>query len=118
MPARIVLVHDNLEFLAAVESKLRDANHDVAVFTDSIAAFDALSSPQRIEALVTKVVFGPNQPHGIALAHAGRARRPMLKVIFAAGREEAAHIESEGTVFLMPVHPDRIVQAVLASLAA
>ena len=112
MPARIVLVHDDFEFLTALEGKLRDIGHDVAVFEDSNRAFDALRSPQRIEVLVTRVLFRPGQPHGIALANAARMTQPSLKVIFTALPEVAHHATGQGRMFIMPVQPDQIVQAV------
>ena len=75
-------------------------------------AFDTLKSPQRIEVLVTRVLFRPGQPHGIALANASRMTRPSLKVIFTALPEVAHHATGQGRMFIMPVRPDQIVQAV------
>ena len=112
MPARIVLVHDDFEFLTALEGKLRDIGHDVAVFEDANRAFDALRSPQRIEVLVTRVLFRPGQPHGIALASVARMTRPSLKVILTTLPEVAHHATDQGRMFIMPVQPDQIVQAV------
>jgi hypothetical protein len=112
MPARVVLFHNDIEFITALESKLREAGHDVAVFQDSISGFDALRSPQRVEVLVTRVLFRPGQPHGIALAAAARIRRSSLKVIFTALPEVAHHAKDEGRVFIMPAHPDEVAQAV------
>ena len=112
MPARIVLVHDELEFLTAVEGKLRDAGHDVIAFEDSISAFDALRSARRIEALVTRVAFRPGQPHGTALAGAARITRPSVKVIFTALPEVADLANDHGRVLIMPVRPDQVAQAI------
>lgn len=112
MPARIVLVHDDLEFLAALEDKLRTAGHDVAAFGDSISGFDALRSPRRIEVLVTRILFQPGRPHGLSLAAAARMSRPSVKVIFIASKEMAHHAAGADRVFVMPVSLDQIVQAV------
>lgn len=112
MPARVVLVHDDPAFLIALESKLRKAGHDVAVFEDANSAFDALISSRRIEVLVTRISFEPGKPHGIALAGAARMTRPSLKVLFTALPEVAHHAKDEGRVLTVPVHPDEIAQAV------
>jgi DNA-binding NtrC family response regulator len=112
MPNRIVLVHDDLEFTSALQRSLRNAGYDVTAFEDSISAFDALRSAQCIEILVTQVLFRPGQPHGIALANAARMTRPSLKVIFTALPEVAHHAKDQGRVFIVPVHPDQIVQAI------
>jgi DNA-binding NtrC family response regulator len=111
MPARVVIVHDDIEFLTALEIRLREAGHDVGVFKDPVSGFDALTSARHVEVLVTRVLFRPG-PHGIALANAARITRPSLKVIFTASPEFAYHAQGEGRVFTMPVHPAEIAQAV------
>ncbi|HME20527.1 MAG TPA: hypothetical protein VKI44_04060 [Acetobacteraceae bacterium] len=69
MPARVVVVHDDPEFVARTATGLRVAGYDVATFTDTLAATDALDKAERIvEVLITRVLFPKGQPHGVALA--------------------------------------------------
>lgn len=112
MPARIVLVHDEPELLAAFEAKLRSTGHDVAAFRDSVSAFDALSSPRRVEILVTRLLFQPGRPHGLALAGAARMTRPLLKTIFLVRPDVLHHVADEDRVLVTPVSPDLVVQVV------
>jgi hypothetical protein len=59
MPARVVVVHDECEFVGEVATALRSAGHDVATFTDLLAAWDALKAVQKTEVLVTRMQFAP-----------------------------------------------------------
>ena len=76
MPARIVVVHDDVEFLAAIEAALRAEGHDVAAFSNSLLAWDALAAGNRVEVLVTRIQFPAGQPHGVALSHQARMGHP------------------------------------------
>jgi DNA-binding NtrC family response regulator len=112
MPARIVIVHNDLDFLSALESGLWHTGHYPAAFNDPIAAFDVLQTSEHIDVLVTQIVFGPGKPHGLALTGAARSIRPSLKVIFTALPEVANHALNEGRVLIMPVDPGDVVRAV------
>jgi DNA-binding NtrC family response regulator len=118
MPARIVVVHDDRQFLEALEGKLRIAGHKPTAFYNSNDAFDALRRAEIVEVLVTRVRFSPGQPHGLALAAAARMTRPSLDVIFTAIPEMAHHVYGEGRVIIMPVDPVVVVQAIEGLLAA
>ena len=69
MPARVVLVHDDPEFTAMAVAALRQVvGCDLAWFSDSHSALDALEAAEKIELLITPAQFPPGQPHGVALA--------------------------------------------------
>jgi CheY-like chemotaxis protein len=67
MSARIVVVHDDPEFIKRTVTALLAVGHDVTMFSDSMSATEALRTAQRIEILITRIVFGIGQPHGVAL---------------------------------------------------
>ena len=96
MQARIVVVHDDPEFIERTVTALLAAGHDVRPFSDTISATDALRTSQRIEVLITRIVFGIGQPHGVALARMARIKRPSVKVLFVARPEFLAHTEGVG----------------------
>jgi DNA-binding NtrC family response regulator len=62
MAARIILVHDDDEFLTGLERRLQAGGHNVVVFEDSNIAFDALKGPTSVDVLVTQDQFRPGQP--------------------------------------------------------
>ena len=74
MPARIVVVHDDQEFIDGTMAALVAAGHDVRAFTDTMSALKALERAQRVEVLVTPVVFPPGQPNGVSLALIARTQ--------------------------------------------
>jgi CheY-like chemotaxis protein len=76
MPSRIVLVHDDQEFLEPALEALRRAGYDVVAFQDSMAALDALEHPTHIELLITRIRFPEGTPNGAALARMARIKRP------------------------------------------
>src|ERR1700751_1409877 len=82
MPTYVVVVHDEPEFVGQLVSALSSAGHDVTPFPDPVAAWDVLSTPQRIEVLVTGVTFPPNRSNGLALALKARSIRPAIHVLF------------------------------------
>jgi DNA-binding NtrC family response regulator len=84
MPARVVVVHDDPDFVDELATAVRSDGHDVATFADPLAAWDALEAAQRIEVLVTRVQFPPGKPHGFALARMARSKRPTIRVLFVA----------------------------------
>ncbi len=52
MPARVVVVHDELAFADQFTSALELAGPAVAAFADPIEAWDILGHPRQIEVLV------------------------------------------------------------------
>ena len=117
MPARIVVVHDDVVLLEAIEAALRAEGHDVAGFNNSLLAWDALTAGNRAEVLVTRIRFPPGQPHGVALSRHARAHRPAVRVLFVALPELQFHTEGLGAFLAVPVSPADIVTAVSRLLA-
>jgi DNA-binding NtrC family response regulator len=117
MPARIVVVQDDVVFLAAIEAALRAEGHDVAAFSNSLLAWDALASRNRVEVLITRIRFPAGQPHGVALSHQARMGHPGVRVLFTALPEFRCHTEGLGTFLPLPVSPPDVVLAVSRLLA-
>ena len=87
MPAHIVVVHDEQEFIDHAVAALRFAGHDVVGFRNSIAALNALDSPEHVELLITRIRFPAGQPHGLSLALVLKRKRRDLKILFTAEPE-------------------------------
>ena len=117
MPARVVVVHDDPEFIKRTVTALLAAGHDVRAFSDTMSATEALRSSQRIEVLITRIVFGVGQPHGVALALKARSSRPGVKVLFVARPELLGHTEGIGEYLPMWTATADIVGAVEKMLA-
>ena len=79
MPARILVAHDDREFIERTATALRDAGHGVASFADCMSALDGLEAPQGAEMLITRVIFGLGQQNGISLARMARMKRLGIK---------------------------------------
>ena len=79
MPARIVVVHDDSDFINALAAKLGPG---VAWFNDPVRALGALETAENLAFLVTRVQFADLQPVGLSLARVARAARPGVRVIF------------------------------------
>jgi DNA-binding NtrC family response regulator len=111
VPARVVVVHDNPTFADPLAALL-GAGQDVALFTDPMAALDALDTARTIEVLVTRVQFAPGQPNGIALARMARIKRPGIRVLFVARPKFARDAADLGTFMAHPVSVADVAQAV------
>jgi hypothetical protein len=116
MPARIVVAHTDSEFLSDTLCGLRSSGYDAVGFSDSNAALAALEAAERVEILVTRVVFAQGTPHGVALAQMARLRRRGIKVLFIVRPELVSHTEGVGTALLMPVTPGEVVAKVIEML--
>jgi two-component SAPR family response regulator len=112
MPAAIVLVHDDAEFVEQVVTALRSTGREVAVFSDPMAALDALTEAETVELLITRINFPPGKPHGISLALVARGKRPNIKVLFTARPEFADHVEDIGEFLPVPVKTAKLLAAV------
>jgi DNA-binding NtrC family response regulator len=117
MPARIVVVHDEPTFRDPLVASLRASGHDVAAFGDVSLAWDALSAPQRIEILVTRVDFGPGKPHGVALARSARMRKQTIRVLIVARPEYAEDAAGVGLFLPYPVDVPTVAETVERMLA-
>ena len=117
MPARIVLVHDDPTFVASTVAALEAAGHGVTSFSDTMTATDALRAAQRIELLITRVMFPAGQPNGVSLARMTRVKRPGVKVLFVASPERQEHTEGVGELLPTPVTTAQVVEMVRRMLA-
>lgn len=112
MPARVVLVHDDPEFVEQAAAAIENAGFSVATFTDQAAAVTALERMRLIDLLITRLRYGPGKPHGINLAQMARKRRPGLKVLFIALPEFAEQAAELGEFMPLPVAVPDLVDAV------
>jgi DNA-binding NtrC family response regulator len=112
MPARVVVVHDEPRFVNEVVAALNLADHQVAAFTDPLAAWDALAAARLTEVLITRVQFPPGKSNGLALTRMARANRPDIQVILTALPEFARECEDEGVFLPLPVPVADVVKTV------
>ncbi len=113
MPASVLIVHNDLAFVAVATATLRGAGHDVASFTDPIVALDALEAARRAEVLITRVLFPKGKPNGVSLALVAQSKRPGLRVIFVARADQERHAKGVGDLFMpMPVDLPKLVEEV------
>jgi DNA-binding NtrC family response regulator len=118
MPAPVLVVHDEQDTRELAVTALRAAFLEVVGFEDPMAALNAIETDSRIRVLVTRVVFGPDKPHGVALARMVRVKRPGTGVVFVARGEYEAHTEGLGVFLPMPLNPDILVATVGRLLAS
>jgi DNA-binding NtrC family response regulator len=112
MPARVVVVHDEPEFVDELVAALNLAGHQVAVFDNPLEAWNALATPRLTEVLITRVQFPPGKSNGLALALMARANRPGIPVIFTALPEFARECEEVGMFLPLPVPVSHVVKTV------
>ncbi|MGC1412628.1 MAG: hypothetical protein WA864_27230 [Acetobacteraceae bacterium] len=112
MPARIVIAHDDTEFVDNTVTALRAAGYDVLAFADSMSALAALEVSKRVEVLITRVLFPQGTPNGVALGRMTRLKRPEVKVLFVARRDTEEHTEGVGEFLPTPARADDVVKVV------
>jgi DNA-binding NtrC family response regulator len=112
MPAQIMIVNDNIDFLDQAADTLRQAGYDVATFTDPIAAIDAVRITQRVKLLITRVRFGQQKPHGVSLALMARNRDMRIRVLFTTSSDMAEHAQDVGEILITPVAMPELLSAV------
>ena len=117
MPARIVIVHDDEEFTRDTVAALQSAGHDVMVFKDPLLAHDAIEAAQRVEVLITRVMFPTGRSNGASLARMARSKRPGLKVLFVAREEYRSLVEGLGAFLPLLASAERVAAKVEAMLA-
>jgi DNA-binding NtrC family response regulator len=118
MPARIVVAHDDPEFVENTVSALWDAGYEVVSFADSMSALQALEAANLIEALITRVRFPDGTPNGVALGRMARVKRRGVKVLFVALPEFQVHTDGVGEFLAMPVAAADVVAKVSEMLEA
>jgi DNA-binding NtrC family response regulator len=87
MPARIVVVHDEPEFVDRATSALVLGGYELATFTDPMVAPKTLEAAQYPEPLIAHARFPPGKGNGILLALMARPKRPGVGIIFMAQPE-------------------------------
>ena len=112
MPARVVVVHDDPQIVDGLSALLSREGHDVAVFPDALAAWDALEAASRTEVLVTRVEFPAGRSNGVALASMARFKRPEIRVLFVALPQYAQATDGVGTFISLPVSVEEVAEAV------
>jgi DNA-binding NtrC family response regulator len=117
MPARVVIVHDDLATLHSLADALALAGQDVGRFNDAHDAWHALGKARRIELLITLIRFGPGKPHGLALLLRTRRNRPEVKVIFTGPPQSRHAVQHFGPFLPMPVDVPKAVATVERILA-
>lgn len=95
MPAPVVLVHSDPEYLAQAAEGLRVAGLAVAAFSNSMAALDALERAETSEVLVTLLSPPEGMPNGLSLALVAKRKRPRLKVLFLAEPNMVRYVEQQ-----------------------
>lgn len=72
--ARIVVVHDDPDFREGAVTALAAAGYDIALFTGSMEAIGAFEVAERIELLITRVVFPEGTPTGVSLTRMAKVK--------------------------------------------
>ncbi len=85
---------------------------DVAGYADPVLAWEALRSASEVEILVTRVQFGADKPHGVALARWVRGNCPNVRILFVALPEFQADTEGLGVLLPRPVSVPQVAEAV------
>ena len=117
MPAQIVLVHDDEKSLEEVSAAFAALGHDIAAFERSMTALSALEDAYRADVLITRLTFPPGNPNGVSLARMAHAKRPGIKVLFAAREQMREYTEGVGAFLPSPVNVADLVETVTRLLA-
>lgn len=117
MPAQIVLVHDDKNFLQEVAAAFAAIGYDIAAYERSMTALSALENAERADVLVTRLTFPPGNPNGVSLARIVRTRRPGIKVLFAGREQMREYTEGVGEFLPHPVNVAELVETVKRLLA-
>ena len=112
MPARVVVTHDDPEFLTRVTEALRDVGHDAAAFAAPMLALGALEAAKTVDVLVTRIGFPKGKPNGVSLAHMARHKRPGIRVLFIAREQFKEHAAGLGEFMPPPFSVPGVVDAV------
>jgi hypothetical protein len=109
MPARIVVVHDDASFTAAVLEKL---GPNVAWFTDPTVALTALETARKITFLITRLQFADGQPIGLSLARLARAAKPDVRVVFTGKPQHRGFARGLGEFIPEPVEATHLAMVI------
>jgi DNA-binding NtrC family response regulator len=117
MGDRILVFHNDLEYLSSTEAALRAAGFEVVALDDSFQAWELLAgSNQRFDVLVTRTAAAQGAPPGLALARLFRMIRPGAPVVITAAPDNAHFAAGLGEVLLAPVTAQDVVAAVRSAV--
>ena len=103
MPARVLLVHDDPEFVGRATPALEGAGYTVAAFLDPLQALDAVRAAGQAELMITRMEFEALTLNGVALARMAKMTCRNIRVIFTASPELREHAEGLGEFLPLPV---------------
>lgn len=112
MQSRIVMVHDDTEFLERASIALHRSGYGVINFTEPTTALVSLLARHHIEMLVTRVNFGPGKLNGITMALMACEKHRSLQMIFTSPPSQAVHALHFGEFVPMPVSIPRLIALV------
>lgn len=116
MPARIVIALGTTDVGKHVAEDLARNGFDVLEVDSSMAALDVLEQARRLEVLITRADFGPNQPNGVALVRMARIKRPDIRALFIGDPSVAPHMEGLGAFLALPAKAADIVRRTIELL--
>jgi DNA-binding NtrC family response regulator len=119
MANRILLFHNDLEFLSSAEVTLRAEGFEVVAVKNGLTAWEMLSDVHRqVDVLVTGVAGSEGSPPGLALARHFRLITPRARVVIADTPDNARLAYGVGHVVVGCVSADDVLKAVRAALAS
>ena len=112
MPATVVVVHNEPGLRELALGTLREAGIEAVGFNDPMAALDAIEADPRVRVLVTRMNFGAGTLNGVALARMLRIKRPCVRTVFVAQRENEEHADGVGEFLALPMDPLHLADVV------
>jgi DNA-binding NtrC family response regulator len=83
-----------------------------------MAALERFESGAEVNLLISDIMLGVNQPHGVSLGNMMKLRRTGIRTIYVTASADAlARVGPFDTVFEKPVHLDRLAAAVESALS-
>lgn len=119
--SRILLVEDEPLIRQLLLEVLLEEQYDVLAASDGQVALQLLGAAGPIDLLLTDVQM-PGGCDGVAVAHAARARYPLLPVVFATGRPDTigrfGALGPREIVLTKPFSPRQLLAAIRNLLGA
>ena len=112
MSARVVLVHDEAEFIQNATEHLLRVGYDVVSYDDSMAALNAIEATDGVDLVITRVGMPAGTPNGISLFQVLRNTRPRLVVVFVGHPDREQFTDGIGELVPHPVDLDLLTEAV------
>jgi DNA-binding NtrC family response regulator len=98
MPATVVLVHEDRQYVSEASGALREAGFEVAATSNAFVALNTVQNAPRAKLLVTPLRMPNGMPNGVSLALMARSRCPGIKVLFLADPELQQHATGLGAL--------------------